>query len=49
MDKSGGHMYLFRTLTDVQSQNETKKRQKTTFQTLKAHITKTVEVMAKTN
>ena len=49
MAKSEGHRYFFPIFTDVQSQNEIPKNgKKSTFQILKAYITKTVEVMAKT-
>ena len=48
MAKSEGDKYFFRTFTDVQSQNETRKNgKKSTFQILRAYITKMVEVMAK--
>ena len=36
--KSGGHKYFFRIFTDFQSQTETQKRQKSTFEISKIHI-----------
>ena len=41
LSKSEGHKYFFQIFTVVQSQNETLKNgKKSTFQMLKAHITK---------
>ena len=47
MAKSGGHKYFFRIFIDFQSQTETKKRQKSTFQISKIQIKKRLKLWPK--